>query len=124
LSNFSSISQITNVLTEIFFEDAYARAAELDAEFKKTGKPTGPLHGLPVSLKDDQDLIGKRTTWGLIAWADQVSDFDSATVTILKKAGAVLYVKVKSNFTTYRRMIETDSVWNPLSLRQTSLKIS
>ena len=37
--------QLTNCLTEIFFYEGIARARELDAEFKKSGKPVGPVRG-------------------------------------------------------------------------------
>ena len=71
-----------------------ARAAELDAQFKANGnKPTGVYHGLPVSIKDDQDHKGTRTTWGFVGWYDETSEQDSAVVQILLKAGAVLYCK-------------------------------
>ncbi|KAI8243308.1 hypothetical protein K4K55_008531 [Colletotrichum sp. SAR 10_96] len=43
--------QLINCLTEIFFAEGIARAKELDKLFKETGKPTGPLHGLPISVK-------------------------------------------------------------------------
>jgi amidase len=46
----SSLHQ-TQCLTETFFDQAIARARELDAYFQETGKVKGPLHGLPVSLK-------------------------------------------------------------------------
>jgi amidase len=41
-----------------------ARAAELDEHLKKTGKPVGPLHGLPISLKDQLSMKGLETTMG------------------------------------------------------------
>ena len=44
--------QVTNCLAEIMFEDAIKRAKWLDAEMARTGKPVGPLHGLPISIKD------------------------------------------------------------------------
>lgn len=43
--------QCVNCLTEIMFEEALARAKECDEYFAKEGKPMGPLHGLPISLK-------------------------------------------------------------------------
>lgn len=59
---------VTNCLTEIFFDEALERAKKLDAEFEKNGrKPIGPLHGLPVSIKEEFDLPGKLTTW-LVAY--------------------------------------------------------
>jgi amidase len=44
----SVAQQLINCVTEIYFEQAYARAAELDEYFKKEGKTVGPLHGLPI----------------------------------------------------------------------------
>jgi amidase len=43
--------QCVNCLTEIFFEEALARAKMCDEYLAKEGKPMGPFHGLPVSLK-------------------------------------------------------------------------
>lgn len=48
--------QLTNCLTEIFFDRGMARAKELDEYLEKNGKPMGPLHGLPVSLKECENL--------------------------------------------------------------------
>lgn len=44
----SIAQQLINCLTEIYFDEAFARAAELDAYFEKEGKTVGPLHGLPI----------------------------------------------------------------------------
>ncbi len=40
-----------NCLTEVFFEDAIARAKYLDEYLAREGKPLGPFHGLPISIK-------------------------------------------------------------------------
>lgn len=86
--------QITNCCTEIFFDRALKRAAELDEQFKANGnKPTGAYHGLPVSIKDDQDFKGTRTTWGFVGWYEPVSEQDSAVVQIILNAGGLLYCK-------------------------------
>jgi hypothetical protein len=56
--------QLTGCLTEILFDRALQRAKILDEEFERTGKMTGPLHGVPVSIKDRFDVEGFDTTIG------------------------------------------------------------
>lgn len=43
--------QLCNNLTEIFFGDAIEKAKKLDEQFQATGKPVGPLHGVPMTFK-------------------------------------------------------------------------
>jgi hypothetical protein len=43
--------QLVNCLTEVFFEEAMARARECDEFLEREGRAMGPLHGLPISLK-------------------------------------------------------------------------
>lgn len=57
--------QLSKCLTEIFFDQALARAKELDEHLEKTGKVVGPLHGVPVSVKDRFDIKGLDTTFGM-----------------------------------------------------------
>lgn len=54
----------TNCLTEIFIERALQRAREVDDYFKTHGTVIGPLHGLPISLKDQFCLKGLETIMG------------------------------------------------------------
>lgn len=54
----------TNCLTEIFIEQALDRASKLDAYLREHGKVIGPLHGLPISLKDPICVKGIETTMG------------------------------------------------------------
>lgn len=85
---------LTNCLTEIFFEEAFERARELDHHLQTTGKVVGPLHGLPVSVKDHIFVKGHDTSTGYVAWANKfVSDTDAVVVQLLRQAGAILYVK-------------------------------
>lgn len=84
----------TNCLTEIFFEEGLAQAEACDRILKSTGKVIGPLHGLPVSVKDHILLKGYDTSTGYISWAGKtVANGDATAVHLLKKAGAVLYTK-------------------------------
>lgn len=85
---------VTNCLTEIFIDEALERAKELDHYQATTGKVVGPLHGLPVSVKDHIFLKGYDTSTGYVAWANKfVSETDAVVVQLLRQAGAVLYVK-------------------------------
>ena len=87
----ASIAQQTiNCLTEAFYDQALKRAAELDDHLAREGKPFGPLHGLPVSLKDCYDVARVATTSGLVSWILNMAKKDSAVARALLDAGAVL----------------------------------
>lgn len=75
------------------FDDAIQRAKEVDKHFATTGKPLGPIHGLPISLKDCFNVRGYPTSVGFTTWALDPVQTESTIVSILKKAGAILYVK-------------------------------
>ncbi|KAF8314220.1 general amidase [Clavulina sp. PMI_390] len=85
--------QLTNCLTEIFIDEALQRAAQVDAHLATTGKPIGPLHGLPISLKDQFCMKGRETVMGYVSWIGKVADRDAALVEILYEAGAVPFVR-------------------------------
>lgn len=89
----ASAHQLTNCLTAAFFEEAIERAKSLDRAFRETGKPVGPLHGLPISLKDNFNLKGKDSTVGFATFANDPAKYDSTLVELLRDAGAVFYVK-------------------------------
>ncbi|KAK1818962.1 hypothetical protein LTR12_006650 [Friedmanniomyces endolithicus] len=82
--------QLVNCLVEFMQEEALAKAKELDAEFAKSGKPIGPLHGLPMSIKDIIDVQGKTTTMAAVAWLDNPpAQTDASVVKVMRDAGAV-----------------------------------
>ncbi|CEL10468.1 Putative Acetamidase-B [Aspergillus calidoustus] len=83
--------QLTNCVHEFFPEAAFSQAKELEEYFAKHGKPVGPLHGLPVSLKNQ--LRGYETSMGYISWLGKYDKEDSVMTHLLRKAGAIFYVK-------------------------------
>jgi len=85
--------QLVNCLTEIMFDDAIRAAKDIDAEFKRTGKPKGVLHGLPVSLKDNIDVKGYDSSTGLVNRVGDTATEDAALVVALRNAGAVFHCK-------------------------------
>src|SRR5687767_5738461 len=69
--------------------DAESIAAALDRERKERG-PRGPLHGIPVLLKDNIDTADMPTTGGSLALVGIVPAQDASLVRMLRRAGAVL----------------------------------
>jgi amidase len=73
-------------------ENAAERAAELDEKREANGF-VGPLHGIPVLVKDQAETEGVATTFGSEACADYVPDSDATIVSRIKEAGAVVLAK-------------------------------
>ena len=73
--------------------DALGTADKLDAAFRQSG-PVGPLHGIPIVLKDQIDMAGLPTTLGSVLFEDYVPTKDAFVVTKLKEAGAIILAKV------------------------------
>ncbi len=72
--------------------DALIRAAELDAAFAERGL-TGPLHGIPVIVKDNYDIAQLPTSAGSLALADSVAPDDAFQVRRIRDAGAIVLAK-------------------------------
>src|SRR5467141_1565156 len=82
-----------NAIVTLVDEDqlmAQARAAD---EIIAKGKPLGPLHGLPVAVKDLTETMGIRTTYGSPLYRDYVPDYDALVVERMKHAGAIVIGK-------------------------------
>ncbi|KMP02148.1 hypothetical protein CIRG_09971 [Coccidioides immitis RMSCC 2394] len=87
------IKWLTNAITEVLFEDALKQAQELDKTFAETGRLQGPLHGIPISLKDQFNVKGHDTTLGYVGRSFAPAKEDAVLVQILKDMGAVPFVK-------------------------------
>ena len=72
--------------------DAISDAGTLDAE-RAAGAVRGPLHGIPVLIKDNIDVAGMPTTGGSNALRDFVPNIDSTQVAMLREAGAIILAK-------------------------------
>jgi len=82
-----------NAYVTVMAKQALAQAAELDAE-QKAGKFRGPLHGIPIALKDNIDTAGTRTTAASPMFKDRIPTEDAAIVTKMKKSGAIILGKL------------------------------
>ncbi|CZT02650.1 hypothetical protein WAI453_002145 [Rhynchosporium graminicola] len=100
--------QLTNCLTEILFPEAMARAESLDEHLSRTGTVIGPLHGLPISLKDCMITPPHPSSIGMACYANETTTEETVLVSVLAKLGAVVYVK--TNVPTAMMMMETINV--------------
>lgn len=92
--------------------DALAIARALDAERAKTG-PRGPLHGVPVLVKDSIDTADKMmTTAGSLAMVGHIAQADAFVVQRLREAGAVILGKANMTEWSYMRSTRTCSGWS------------
>lgn len=88
--------QLLNFATEFMVEDALKRAAALDAHFEATGQLLGPLHGVPVSVKEHVGLKGRACNASYAAWTDNIPEEDALLVRLLANAGAVFHVRTNT----------------------------
>jgi amidase len=73
--------------------DALADAAALDAALGSTGKLVGPLHGVPVLVKDNYDVAGLQTTGGSAALLGWVPETDATVIARIRAAGGIILAK-------------------------------
>ncbi|KAF7875271.1 hypothetical protein EAF04_002443 [Stromatinia cepivora] len=88
--------QATNCLAWSMYDSALSLAAELDAHMEATGKPVGPLHGLPISVKEHLYLIDTPSTSGFVAWANNFctsKEQEGVCIKVLRSSGAIFHVK-------------------------------
>ncbi|KAJ7273340.1 amidase [Mycena rebaudengoi] len=85
--------QATNCITEVLFDEARKLAKELDVEFAATNKLRGPLHGVPISLKDQFDLVGVDSSIGFSARLGKPATINADVVALLKAAGGIVVAK-------------------------------
>jgi aspartyl-tRNA(Asn)/glutamyl-tRNA(Gln) amidotransferase subunit A len=93
LERIDRLNPAINAFITITREQALATARQMEAE-QKSGKWRGPLHGIPVALKDNIDTAGIRTTAASGVFKDRVPAEDAEVVVRLKRAGAILLGKL------------------------------
>jgi amidase len=84
-----------NAIVTLAEEQAAKQAAAAD-DAAARGESLGPLHGLPIAVKDLADTAGIRTTYGSPLFADHVPDADAPHVARLRAAGAVIIGKTNT----------------------------
>lgn len=97
LARVDAVNGTVNAVVELRREAALRDAAAADAAIARGG-PVGPLHGVPISVKEALNVAGMHTTWGNPAFSEFVADRDAAVVARLKAAGAVIVGKTNVAF--------------------------
>ncbi|KAI5460584.1 acetamidase [Mariannaea sp. PMI_226] len=109
--------QLTCCLTQWFMDEAIEQAQMLDEYLAKNGKPIGPLHGVPISIKDHIPIAGVFSSLGCLSSIVK-DDTDCQMVDILRRMGAVFYCK--TNQPQSLMHLESDSIWgrvlNPFNI--------
>src|SRR2546428_1356600 len=118
LSRIDAINPVLNAFCVVAAEQARAAAREAEIAVTK-GEPLGPLHGVPVSIKDVLFTRGLTTTGGSRLFADHVPDEDAIAVARLRAAGALVLGKTNTSEFGHKAVTEnplfgvTRSPWNP-----------
>jgi len=89
LSRIAAINPVVNAVVDVIADEAMAAADVADARVK-LGEATGPLHGVPVTIKVNIDQRGRATTNGVVAFRDLIAAEDSPVVANWRKSGAVI----------------------------------
>ena len=88
-------------------DDALDQADAADLELEQ-GTVRGPLHGVPITLKDSIDTAGLRTTAGTLGWRDRIPERDATVAARLKAAGAIVVGKTNTPEFTWSDRTDND----------------
>ena len=95
LERIEAVNPRINAIVSLRPEGSLDDADEADRRVA-SGEPLGPLHGLPIAIKDLEDTAGLRTTYGSRAFAHHVPTADSLIVQRLRAAGAIVVGKTNT----------------------------
>jgi aspartyl-tRNA(Asn)/glutamyl-tRNA(Gln) amidotransferase subunit A len=93
-------------------DGARAQARRLDDELAG-GHRRGPLHGIPLGVKDIIDVAGLPTAAGSVLWADRIADADAEVVALLRHAGANVLGKTVTTAYAWIDPPPTRNPWDP-----------
>lgn len=89
LSRIEQLNPTLNAFSEVLADDARAAARAAEVAVQR-GDDLGPLHGIPVGVKDQMNVTGAHVTFGTRLLADYVATEDAPVVVRLRRAGAVI----------------------------------
>ena len=89
LARMDAVNGPINAVVDALPEQAMEAARAADAALRANG-PSGPLHGVPVTVKINVDYAGRATTNGVVAYKDLIAPEDGSVVRNLRSSGAVI----------------------------------
>jgi aspartyl-tRNA(Asn)/glutamyl-tRNA(Gln) amidotransferase subunit A len=104
--------EVVHAWVEVYEREALEEARRCDREFKR-GSWMGPLHGIPVGVKDIIDVKGQYTRCGTPIYPAHVPDEDAPAVARLRKAGAIFPGKTETTPFANNDPTITRNPWNP-----------
>jgi amidase len=119
LARIERVNPVLNAYCTVAADQALAAARKATAALGKRGATLGPLHGVPVSIKDLTPTKGIRTTWGSKIYEHHVPEADALVVERLKAAGAIVVGKTNTpefgaGANTFNEVFGvTRNPWNP-----------
>lgn len=108
LERIARLNPAINAVTTLDPEGARAAAKRADEALAR-GDKLGPLHGIPMTVKDVYEVTGMRTTAGAKPWADYIAKSDAVSVQRLRDAGAI--IMGKTNVPAFASDFQS---WNPI----------
>jgi aspartyl-tRNA(Asn)/glutamyl-tRNA(Gln) amidotransferase subunit A len=118
LARIAALDGKLHAFVEVYGDEALERARTADAE-RTAGQVRGPLHGLPIALKDLLHVKGRQTTAGSKSWLGRISDHTATAVERLLAAGMIPLGKthmVEFAFGGWGRNQPMGAPWNPWDL--------
>jgi amidase len=88
LARIAAVNPVINAITVTLADTALAAAEQADREIA-AGGDVGPLHGVPVTVKENIDLTGSATTQGIVAMAEAVPPVNAPQIAQIIEAGAI-----------------------------------
>jgi amidase len=106
LARIDAVNPALNAVVRVLADEARAAAVKADQRLV-SGETVGPLHGVPFTVKENIDMAGLPTTWGVPALANAVAPVDAPVVERMRAAGAIPIAR--TNLPDMALRVHTDS---------------
>lgn len=106
----SLVNPRVNAIVDEYSEEALEAAHRADDE-RARGVRKGPLHGMPITVKENLDVAGKESTLGFTSWRGHPAETDAVVVRALRENGAVILGKTNVPQSLMSPLETTNGIW-------------